>query len=460
MKQYSRQLIEDLSKHLNSKLVVFFEMKHSVLEFPVHTILDLVEYALNEYFKGANKQEDLVTIVNNARRARLARRTRWFNSLQNDVSILNYNDPRYPFSNIVSLVQSLSIDTYTKLYGNKTIERIIEEEIEKAKMWRNDSNFLLIEFPALNTHSAKTIFQSLTADIISDLWEYIKIELNGSLSSYLITYPESLVDKPLFSPSPMTLVMQDTDNLLKNIITDENNNFVMETTIREGIPQESKLITPKSLSAFDIKVLNAIVMNIDMRTFYKDHTVVVSYSTLCNQIIDYNPGTRVYKKLEESCKKLVQYNYTYIYNNVYESHFNLIDRIDIDSEKKQISCIIGGTISDALIQRKLVTITSSVYTKLCNSLSSIICYALKKEQITNQNTLVGEYPYAYFQRIVRFKSKKKTVNIKLLKESLQEFVDNQVIIKEFSVSSIGVFTIHFLELSRAEISDLGLSTDS
>ena len=48
----------------------------------------------------------------------------------------------------------------------------------------------------------------------------------------------------------------------------------------------------------------------------------------------------------------------------------------------------------------------------------------------------------------------------LLKESLQEFVDNQVIIKEFSVSSIGVFTIHFLELSRAEISDLGLSTDS
>ena len=141
----------------------------------------------------------------------------------------------------------------------------------------------------------------------------------------------------------------------------------------------------------------------------------------------------------------------------YKAYFSLVDHMYVDSKKKQISCVFGEFIANALIQQKLITITSPVYSVLHNKLSSIICYALKKEQISNQNTLVGEYTYVYFQTIVRFKSNKKNTNIKLLKESLQEFVNNQVIVKNFSVTNTGIFTIHFFKLSNAEISDLGLT---
>ena len=140
--QYSKQLIEDLSNHLNPKLVAFFEIKNNILEFPVHSIPALVEFALNKHFKGASNQEDLIPIINNVKQARLRKRIRWFNSLQNDISILSYDDPKFPFANIIDHIKSLSVDTYTQFYGNKTISYIINEEMEKVISWRNNSNFL------------------------------------------------------------------------------------------------------------------------------------------------------------------------------------------------------------------------------------------------------------------------------------------------------------------------------
>ena len=43
--------------------------------------------------------------------------------------------------------------------------------------------------------------------------------------------------------------------------------------------------------------------------------------------------------------------------------------------------------------------------------------------------------------------------MQLIQESLQEFVDNRIAIKSFELTN-GVFIIHFLPLSPAEIEDL------
>ena len=60
-----------------------------------------------------------------------------------------------------------------------------------------------------------------------------------------------------------------------------------------------------------------------------------------------------------------------------------------------------------LLRKKLISITSASYDVLDNNLSRIICYAMKREQISNQETFIGEYNYTYFQKIVRFKLKKQ-----------------------------------------------------
>ena len=78
---------------------------------------------------------------------------------------------------------------------------------------------------------------------------------------------------------------------------------------------------------------------------------------------------------------------------------------------------------------------------------------MKCEQIANQETLMNEYSYTYFQKIVRFKLKNKKKNLQLIQESLQEFVDNNIVIDSFELKN-GVFIINFLPLSEAEIQDL------
>ena len=109
----------------------------------------------------------------------------------------------------------------------------------------------------------------------------------------------------------------------------------------------------------------------------------------------------------------------------------------------------GEVLSNAIIKKKLISITSASYDVLDNNLSRIICYAMKCEQIANQETLMSEYSYTYFQKIVRFKLKNKKKNLQLI----QEFVDNNIVIDSFELKN-GVFIINFLPLSEAEIQDL------
>ena len=90
-------------------------------------------------------------------------------------------------------------------------------------------------------------------------------------------------------------------------------------------------------------------------------------------------------------------------------YFNLFDNIVIkeDAERPYAIAQFGEILSNAIIQKKLISITSASYDVLDNNLSKIICYAIKREQIANQETRVNEYSYTYFQKIVRFKLKNK-----------------------------------------------------
>ena len=156
---------------------------------------------------------------------------------------------------------------------------------------------------------------------------------------------------------------------------------------------------------------------------------------------------------------MVEYNFSYEAEGS-KIYFNLFDNIVIkeDAERPYAIAQFGEILSNAIIQKKLISITSASYDVLDNNLSKIICYAIKREQIANQETRVNEYSYTYFQKIVRFKLKNKKKNLQLIQESLQEFVDNHIAIEKFELKN-GVFIITFLPLSDAEIEDLNSDND-
>lgn len=61
--------------------------------------------------------------------------------------------------------------------------------------------------------------------------------------------------------------MMDTasNNLLKEIITDEDGKELLEVTVDSG-----KLTPPKAMDSNDLKLVNAFISNINMQEFYKE----------------------------------------------------------------------------------------------------------------------------------------------------------------------------------------------
>ncbi len=453
MEQYSRQFIEELSKHIDPTIADFFDVKHDLFKFPAANILELIDETLMDYLEGRTSREDLVPVINKIKKSRLQKRARWYSSYMDDINNLSIDDPKHPLANVVNMARSAPLEEYSKMFGTRDIDEIIEDYKNKASEWKDNPNSLLISFPGLSSFTNKSIYKSLKNDLIISIWKYIETELAGNIDSYMRMFPEQLIDKPLFSPSSFTLMMdQASNNLLKEIITDDEGTELLEVTVNSG-----RLTPPKSMDSSDLKLVNAFISSINMQEFSKDKSVVVDLNTLGKELVDYHVGKNVITKITNSCRKLVEYNFSYEEEGT-KLFFNLFDNITIkeDAERPYAIAQFGEILSNAIIQKKLISITSASYDVLQNNLSRIICYALKREQIANQETLMGEYSYTYFQKIVRFKLTNKKKNMQLIQESLQEFVDNGIAIKNFELAN-GVFIIHFLPLSVAEIDDLNFS---
>ncbi len=450
MEQYSRQFVEELAKHIDPTISEFFNKKQAIFKFPCSSISDLIDETLMDYLEGKTSREDLIPVINKIKKSRLQKRARWYKSYINDIDTISIDDAKHPLSHVINMARSLPVDQYVNVFGDKDLDEIILEYKDIATEWKNDSNSWLIEFPGLSSFTDNSIYNSLKNDIIISAWKYIENELTGNIDSYLRRFPADLLEKPLFSPSSFTLMMETaSNNLLKEIITDDEGRELLEVTVNNG-----KLTPPKSMDYSDLKLINAFISNINMQEFSREKSVVVDLNTLGKEVVDYHVGKNVINKISNSCQKLVEYNFAYEEEGS-KMYFNLFDNIAIkeDAERPYAIAQFGEILSNAIIQKKLISITSASYDVLQNNLSRIICYSMKREQIANQETLSNEYSYTYFQKIVRFKLKNKKKNMQLIQESLQEFVDNKIAIRNFELKN-GVFVIEFLPLSPAELMDL------
>ena len=328
MEQYSRRFIEELLKHIDPEISEFFNKKHDIFKFPCQTMSELIDETLMDYLEGKTSREDLIPVISKIKKSRLQKRARWYKSYINDIDTINIDDPKHPLSHIINMARSLPIEQYVNIFGDKEIEEIIEEYKLKAAAWKNDSNSLLISFPGISAFTNNSIFNSLKNDLIINIWKYIDGELAGNIDSYLRMFPEELLEKPLFSPSSFTLMMETaSNNLLKEIITDEEGSELLEVTVNNG-----KLTPPKSMDYNDLKLINAFISNINMQEFSREKSVVVDLNTLGKEVVDYHVGKNVITKISNSCRKLVEYNFSYEEEGS-KMYFNLFDNIAIKEER-------------------------------------------------------------------------------------------------------------------------------
>ena len=132
MEQYSRQFIEELAKHIDPAIADFFNMKHEIFKFPAKTFTELIDETLMDYLDGKSSREDLIPIINKIKKSRLQKRSRWYKSYINDIDTINIDDPKHPLANIVVMAKTLPVDDYTKMFGDKDLDEIIDDKKKAA----------------------------------------------------------------------------------------------------------------------------------------------------------------------------------------------------------------------------------------------------------------------------------------------------------------------------------------
>lgn len=444
---YSRQFIAEIEKHIEPTLITYFNQNKD--KFPVYQIKDAIYETLMSSFKGCLSKDELVPIINTIKNSRFRKRSRWTKDYINKLVTTDRTDSNYP-------LHITDLDEYEQ-------NTLVKKEIANTLLWKERSDSFFIEFPGLHQVGDASVWSSFKTDLILCIWNYIVKELDGNISSFYRSYPESLLESPLFSPSSFNLIMKETgNNLLEEKVFDENGNPLLTLNM-----PNNKFTPPKVMDLTDLKILNAFISCIK-NDFYRHKTVVLDIGTLTRSVVDFHPNSSTYATIAERCSKLVEYNYTILSENG-KLTFNLFDNIivrynetkDIDPSEKDFSVVatFGEVLANAIIQKQLVKVTDKNYDALHHPMSKIIYYALEKERVSlhgsGKNSCI--YSYTYFQKIVRFKVKTRSKNLKLIAESLNDFVDNGICVESFQKMNDGSFFIQFLPLTEEELEDINFN---
>ena len=229
MGAYSKQLIAELTENLDPIIATFFDETKDDYQYPVDTLNELVEYALDDIVGLKTNKDELRIVYTNEMKNRRKKKGRWLKKLEDDVAMMLPSDPRHPFSDLYSLQKLLPKAQWKSLYGDKTLNDLIEDNVNQAREWIANSDSYFISFPALKQLTSNRIFESLVSDTFVWIFQYVLKHYDGSIINYFTPIINDLIGFPIFAPSKakLSVTLNDDNQLVDTYAFGEN---VLETS--------------------------------------------------------------------------------------------------------------------------------------------------------------------------------------------------------------------------------------
>lgn len=464
MSQYSKQLISALEQLLNLRLKEFFDNSVAIYNFPEKEINLVIESVLEEYLQGETSQEEIKTATNLLLKTRRQKKGRWLKRFEEDFKKYELDSKDHPFADIINQKKILKVNQWKQLYGNKSLEDVMEQYSLDIHVWQQDKKSYLIDFPLIYNYTQKAIFMSFRQDLFLNISEIINQHFYGSIDYFLRKRPTVLINNPVFAPSSFNVLLQESvDGIFAGLLNNKEDGFQMTVSTKEK-SENGKL---KMLDVKDETILNCLFNHIT-KDFYNSKTVKIDIGSLA-KMLHPRPSAKHYDDLTKRINNMLNIKFAYSDKSSKNSiNFNLFDTVIIYEDKgtnrKVAEVTFGNMLYNAIIQKKMISVTSNNYEALDNNLSKLLYYNLQKERITlssakdtkdEDKRLVGQYDYSFFSRAVLFKQKQKAKNIPLIEASLQEFIEKKIAIESYILKN-NVFTIYFYPLSNDERADLQL----
>lgn len=221
------------------------------------------------------------------------------------------------------------------------------------------------------------------------------------------------------------------------------------------------------LDYLDNQVLSALFSYINV-DFYKTRQVSAYIGDIA-KFLNERPNERYYDVVRKRLNKMATVSFRYRNKNLKSPSnqgltFAFFDNVLINSDldgREYCSVTFSSILYDAIIQKKMISVTSSSYNALDTELSKLLYHSLQRERILlfvssgpdEENLLCNTYDIAFFQRTVLFKTNKKAKNIALIKDSLDEFQRKNIAIARYTIKD-NHFHIAFYSLTPDEQIDL------
>ena len=454
---YSRQLIAEIAENINPLLRDFFEYKKDVFEFPVPSITQAVTDAMNYYYKGDTAREDLSARMLVIKQSRKKKRIRWYRSYQEDIKLYSIDSKKHPAAMAVQAARAMTPDSYRNIYGEKTIQMIVDEEAARTEQWFLDPDSPLVAYPYIGKFTCGSIYKSFRADLIIDIWRYLQDTLDGNIESFMNRFPENLISLPLFTARQFHAKMEEEGELLKDVVYDEEGAELLTLTVNANEGQGNPV---KIMDATD-RMLFAVLLSRIKNSFYYDKKVSMPLSELARAITGRKKCNSEQKeRIRQRLLKFTDYSYSFTDDKKMYS-FNFFDNVSIDAGGEEtVVCTFGEMLHDSVVRQKLIGVTANEMRSLENKLAQVIFFAMQKERISaaQKGDLEGIVSYSVFLQIARFPTANKRKNMKEIRTALDEFVAQGIAIKSYVVEG-DIFIIQFIPLSAAEKDDLNLENN-
>ncbi len=428
----------------------FYEICAGIMNDAISEHTDIT--SLNKYWSYIKKQFT-------------RKKKRWLSSLLDSCEQIDKNAEGFPFHNIVVRRQVISRSDWKTLYGNKTVDDIIQEEIDKTKDWAADEDSLFIDYPALASFTEKRVFSAFEADVLISGFLALKKKYPSlDLSDFMINYVDEMGGA----------YFTNTGKRYNNDSTEED--YIGEIPMSED--GSSKLLVTVSREAFgdntaitmldnkDQMILFDIIKRANSEMSTADKPILIEVGELAKIISkSKKPSKKYYEEAEKRCFKIANFTYNQYENNVQVGAVNFLSeaRVKENDGKRYMSIHLGSTVSDAIVNNKIRRLPTQEYDRIESKTGRIMVLTMQRERIKAfERFMEGSaqdcsttFRYNDFLMMVNFGGNNKRKNMQTIKETLGELKDKRITIESFAVDNISnTVKVWFIPLSEDEQKDL------
>lgn len=398
-------------------------------------------------------------------------KNRWYNAIIKQVEEPNKTNKKTEILLEIEKIKAFDNEEerkaiLNKVYNVENFEELIELRKNEILEWKENPDAKITEYRYIQDKTKKQIENAIEIDLTLTICNILIDEFNGDLRNIIIGEPEFMVNHPVKSErrgrlklSEDVLIIDNKEYKYEAYQVESNPNYKFLSLYDDSILSNPSISSRnlKTLDKYDRRLVLAVLKHQTM-DFARDKKIYVDIHDLAREVYESDNGSR-YDMIVSKLIKLSLIRFATLENDVL-SVFGIFDNVEIDlaNRGRKAEITVNEKVHQQVLDDKMIRIYGDKFKQLELEVSENIVSFLQfnrwKWHLSGFDEKHCILTYDSFLYKMRFDSRRrKSEIIKLIEESLQEFVDKEFIIQSFKRRG-DLFYITYISVEDYELIDL------